>query len=210
MECWICGDEATETRIIKRSYLGRSWENVELPVSPYSRCYCSKCKKQIEKQEAEEHNIYVRLKKIEMFKKAVCLLESQNTLMYEYKEAIEVVKEHLENNLDKYDSSYEVLASIILVHNRIYSKRQYRIGKYEVDFILPEHGVILEIDGERHQHRKTADSERDKTIKSILGNGWEILRIKTDYLDMNAKQLPYAIERLVEYRKTNKINWRTL
>lgn len=145
-----------------------------------------------------------------MFKKAVATLEKQHTKMYEYREAIDVVEEHLEKNPDKYDSSYEVLASIILVHNRIYSKRQYKVGKYMVDFLLPEQGVVLEIDGERHKNRKEYDKKRDAFIKEQLGYGWDIIRIKTDYLDQNAKKLPEAINAVVEYRETNHIPWRKI
>ena len=154
--------------------------------------------------------LYIKLKKKEMFLKACCLLEKQETKMYEYKDAIEVVREHLEKNPDKYDSSYEVLAAIILVHNRIYTKMQYKVGKYQVDFLLPEWLVVLEIDGERHKHRKEYDTKRDIYIQNALGEGWDIVRIKTDYLDMNAKKLPEAIEKVIDYRQTGKVNWRAL
>lgn len=137
-------------------------------------------------------------------------MEKQSIKMYDYKEAIEVVENFLTKNPDKFDSSYEVLAAIILVNNRIYSKMQYKIGRYQVDFLLPEIGVVLEIDGERHKHHKQYDSNRDKFIKKELGYGWDIVRIKTEYLDMNAEKLVDAINAVVEYRETNHIPWRKL
>lgn len=205
-KCWICGGKATRTRVIHTD--GRSyWE--EKP-NKYLRCYCDKCKEETEEKEKAERALYIKLKKKEMFIKACDILEKQNTLMYEYKEAIEVVQEKVETCPDKFDSSYEVLTAIVLVHNRIYSRMQYKIGKYQVDFLLPEVGVVLEIDGDRHKHRKEYDRKRDEFIKKELGYGWDIIRIKTDYLDMNASKIPKAINTVVEYRETNHIPWRKI
>ena len=204
--CWICGDKATRTRVIHTDKFS-FWE--EKP-NEYYRCYCEKCKAETEKKEKEERELYIKLKKREMFLKACDILEKQHTLMYEYKDAIEVVREHLENNPDKFDSSYEVLTAIILVQNRIYSKMQHKIGKYQVDFLLPELLVVLEIDGDRHIHRKEFDRKRDIQIRQTLGDGWDIIRIKTDYLDMNAKKLPEAIYKTIDYRQTGKVNWRNI
>lgn len=204
--CWECGKVAHRTRITE--YDGISY--TEKPISIWSRCYCEECKARLDKQEKEDMELYIKLKKKEMFLKACNLLEKQETKMYKYKDAIDVVREHLEKNPDKYDSSYEVLAAIILVHNRIYAKMQYKVGKYQVDFLLPELLVVLEIDGERHKHRKEYDTKRDIYIQNALGEGWDIVRIKTDYLDMNAKKLPKAIEKVIDYRQTGKVNWRAL
>lgn len=205
MNCYICGKPATETR---PRFNGYSW--VTPKMSKYRRCYCKECLKVEEEKTAEEHKLYVKLKKREMFRKAVKLLEDQHTDMYDYKESIEVVKDFLESNPDKFDSSYEVLTAIVLVHNRIYAKMQYKIGKYQVDFLLPDIMVVLEIDGERHKHKRDYDSVRDREIKKLLGSHWEIIRIPTERLDADAKKIPEAIDEILKYRETNHINWRKL
>lgn len=205
IKCWVCGDEATKARI--------SWENGywdEPEPTKYHRCYCDKCLGEVIKKEKEEHALYIKLKKREMFRRACKILENQNTDMYEYKEAIEVVEDFIEANPDKIDSAYEALTAIILVHNRIHAKMQYKVGKYQVDFLLPDYLVVLEIDGERHKHKKDYDSVRDKEIKKTLGSYWEIIRIPTEHLDKDAKKIPKAIDKVLEYRTTNHINWRTL
>lgn len=196
MNCWICGETATTTRPI---FDGLGWKKPE--PSEYHRCYCEKCLSTLVKTESEERKLYIKLKKREMFRKACKILEGQDTNMYEYKEAIEVVREFVETNPDKFDSSYEVLTAIILVHNRIYSKMQYKIGKYQVDFLLPDLLVVLEIDGERHKHKKDYDSARDRFIKKELGPHWEVIRLSTDNLDKNAKKIPEAIDKVLEYRE---------
>lgn len=204
MKCWVCGGEATRTGIIEVYYTIR----YERPVSPYSRCYCDKCFAEVTEKEREDRELYIQLKKREMFRKACSALEKQNTNMYEYKEAIEVVRDKIESCPDKFDSSYEVLAAIVLVQNRIYSKMQYKIGPYQVDFFLPELLVVLEIDGERHKHKKEHDTKRDIYIQNALGEGWDIIRIPTDHLDRDAKKLPEAIQKVIDYRQTGKVNWR--
>ena len=208
IKCWNCGAIATETKAFTYDWIFKAPEPRE--VSPYVRCYCDKCAKEVEAKEKEERELYIKLKKREMFRKAVRILEKQDTKMYDYKDAIEVVEEHVENHPDKFDSSYEVLAAIVLVHNRIYSKMQYKIGRYQVDFLLPELFVVLEIDGERHVHKKAYDTKRDIQLQQMLGDGWDIIRIKTDYLDKDAKKLPDAIRKVVEHRQTGKVNWRQL
>lgn len=206
MYCWRCGKKATRTLAILREY-GAVYEAE--PSEKY-RSYCARCAKEVRKEENEEHALYVKLRKRIMFRRACDLLEAQDTDMYSYKEAIEVVGDYIEKNPDKIDSAYEALTAIILVQNRIYSKMQYKVGKYQVDFLLPEMMIVLEIDGERHKHRKNYDSERDKEIKWQLGPAWEIVRIQTENLDKNAKALPTALQKVLEYRGTRHINWREL
>ena len=176
----------------------------------WGRRWCSECYKKHIAEDEEERQIYIRLKKKEMYKKALHILEMQNINMYDFQEAAEVVKEYQENNPDKFDSSYEVLTAIILVKNRIYSKAQYKIGRYQVDFLLPDIGVVLEIDGERHRHKKLYDNNRDIDIRNALGPGWDIIRLKTTYLDKQAVKIPEAINAVIEYRENLPANkWRT-
>lgn len=205
IKCWICGEPATRTK------LDYSYGIVaQFPISEYHRCYCDKCYNERSKRIAEEHAMLAKLRKREMIRKACDKLEKQETNMYEYKEAIEVVSDFVEDNIDKIDSSYEALTAIVLVHHRIYSKMQYKVGKYQVDFLLPDFFVALEIDGDRHKHKKEYDTRRDKEIKKILGEPWQIIRLSTDYLDQNAKKLPKALHEVLDYRATGKVAWRRL
>ena len=154
----------------------------------------------IEEEEKAELKEYIRLKKKSMFLRACYILEKQKTDMYEYKEAIDIVEEFIKENPDKVDSAYEVLAAIVLVHNKIHAKMQQKVGKYQVDFMLPELLTVLEIDGDRHKHRKKYDNNRDRKIKELLGPHWEVVSIKTEYLDQNAKALPKAIGAVLDNR----------
>ena len=158
------------------------------------------CKKKTETEYDALKEEYVRLKKEVMFENAIETLEGQSINIYDYKEAIDAVHDYIKDNPDKFDSSYEVIAAIVLIYNRVQCKPQAPVGRYRVDFMLPDEYVVLEIDGERHKNNKYRDSERDRAIKEELGEHWEIIRIDTDLLKTNAKELVKAIRKICEYR----------
>lgn len=207
--CWECGKTIKEHEQYEL-ILHEQWEIQIEHGAPHLRQYCKKCHDKLKIQYEEENRLYIRLKKKRMFDKACFLLERQNVPMYEYKEAIEVVRDAVENKPDNFDSSYEIVAAIVLVQNRVYAKMQYKIGHYQVDFYLPEIGVVLEIDGDRHRYTKGRDRQRDKEIKQELGPGWDIIRIDTDYLDKKAVKLKEAIDRIIDYRETGTVPWRKI
>lgn len=205
MKCWMCDKEATHHRRIGTLPY---WQEGNMDLLPFNakvnqRCYCKECYEAHMKRMKEENDLFIKLKKRRMFEAAVDTLEHQKIKMYDYKEAIEAVEEYVEEHPDKFDSSYEILAAIVLINNRIRCKMQYKIGKYQVDILLPDMFVVLEIDGDRHVHRKKYDTERDMTIKMVLGSQWEIIRIKTDYLDQHADRLLDAIKQVCDYRAFN-------
>lgn len=197
MLCWICGKEATKTRDL--AYADKYM--ILQPIKKYQqRCYCDECFKKVMDEMLADKREYVRLKKKMMFERAVNILEHQKMNIYKYQEAIKAVQEYAAENPDKFDSSYEMIAAIILIYHRIECKLQQKIGRYQVDFVLPVEHIILEIDGERHKHRKAYDSERDAFIKAELGGDWQIMRISTECLDMHANRLIKAINKLSDYR----------
>lgn len=202
MKCWVCGDKATHKRNISVPKYGFKHEYMwSVPVPDDSqRCFCKKCFDAFMTEQIEDNKAYVRLKKKRMFARALDLMEHQKIPMYDYREAINTVQEYFMNNLDKFDSSYEIMAAIVLIYNHIHIKPQAKIDRYQVDFMLDEEHIILEIDGDRHKLRKGYDSGRDADIKRILGKDWEIIRISTECLDMNVTKLVSAIEAVMDNR----------
>lgn len=53
-------------------------------------------------------------------------------------------------------------------------RRQVPLGEYIVDFLAPSIGLIVEVDGEWHQRRVTADERRDRKLTRM---GYRIVRI---------------------------------
>lgn len=196
MECWICGKEATKTLATKWEY--GMWEYRKM--SQRVRCYCDECAEKVKEQRKADEEEYIRLKKKQMFNTALDTLESQNVMIYKLRPAIDKVEEYLTANPDKFDSSYEVLTAIILINAGIKFQMQKKILRYQVDFYIPSHKVILEIDGDRHKHRKTYDRERDDRILEEIGLEWNIIRIQTDNLDKNAIRLVKAVDAVLKHR----------
>jgi very-short-patch-repair endonuclease len=56
-------------------------------------------------------------------------------------------------------------------------KREYRVGKWFIDFAFIDKKIALEIDGSQHEsnERKIKDSEKDEFLKK---EGWKVFRIK--------------------------------
>ena len=199
-KCWICGRKATAHRNIGTA---------DFCMMPFDervqRCYCESCYNDVTEQYKRDMSEYLRLKKKLMFERAVRKLERQDLELYDYQEAIQAVEEFATEHPDKFDSAYEMMAAIILVDNEIACELQRKIGPYQCDFYIPSMKVILEIDGDRHKHRKEFDSKRDKAIKQELGPGWNVVRIKTDYLDQKADLLVEAIKSVIEERRKKTI-----
>ena len=205
MKCWICGKEATKT--LGTIYLGKG-RTMNRPTSKYCRCYCDKCYNEVVERLELENAEYVLLKKKQMFNTALEKLETQQVDMYKLRPSIDKVEQYVINNPDKFDSSYEILAAIVLINAGIQFQMQKRILRYQVDICIPSSKILVEIDGERHKNKKDYDNERDQAILDEMGYEWQIVRISTDRLDENAIKLVTAIEQVVNLRRTGKVNWR--
>ena len=201
MKCWNCGEATVEHNYVYDfSGFGLPEDDPLKIKQGVPRHYCKKCYAQISEQYKKDTQEYVRLKKKLMFERAVRIMERQPLDIYDYKDAILAVEEFATEHPDKFDSSYEMIAAIVLVDNEISCKMQYKIGKYQCDFYIPAMKVVLEIDGDRHKHRAGYDSIRDEAIKKLLGPGWNVVRIKTEYLDQKADLLLEAINAVVNER----------
>jgi len=77
----------------------------------------------------------------------------------------------------KLEPSYpETIAIRFLDSLGIQYEREYKIGKYFVDFVIHETMTAIEIDGQQHlkEERKMVDDEKDKML---IKNGWKVHRI---------------------------------
>lgn len=195
-KCWCCGNVAEYVRGPVRG----SWKRVRERDPDTGRRYCEQCMSKISAKESADLAEYARIKKAIMFESAVERLEKQQLDVYVYRDAIDAVEEFVGENPDKFDSSYEMMAAIILCHNRINCHFQYRVGSYQCDICLVDWKVILEVDGERHKGHRERDNDRDRHIVAMLGDEWQIIHIKTDMLDMKAENLVKAIKAVIAKR----------
>ena len=83
-------------------------------------------------------------------------------------------------NHHKLKNSYAENFFIEVINNEFNNKnytKEYRMGKYSIDFAWPDLKLAIEIDGSQHNFpdRKKSDKLKDKYLKS---NNWKVLRIK--------------------------------
>lgn len=226
--CWICGDPACkiyseyvdavfvgarEPRFLeKKEILTLSEEEIRKKIRENSifsvpRMYCEECYKKEKETLLKKQQEYGRLRKELMLERALRIMEKQRLNMYDYKEIISELKEYILENPEKFDSSHEMVAAIVLVDNEIKCKMQHKIGRYRVDFFIPDLKIILEIDGVLHKATLFKDNERDRKLREMLGKDWETVRISTEYLEENAELLVEAIKEVKrkkqEIRKEN-------
>jgi adenine-specific DNA-methyltransferase len=77
--------------------------------------------------------------------------------------------------------------------NYLKFRRQYRIGKYIVDFICLEKKLIIEIDGWQHkeENQERYDMERKKYLER---NGYKVIRFWNDEVNNNIEGVFLKIE----------------
>lgn len=86
----------------------------------------------------------------------------------------------------------DVVAQQLSQHGIAY-KRQHRLAYFIVDFYLPDHNLVIEVDGGYHTYKK-GQQKRDNTRAAILRSyGIRTIRIKNEMLTASPG---YVIERV--------------
>lgn len=198
MKCWYCGKEADYVRPIAYTDIGK--ELIPHKVKDYSnyRSYCVECKRKHDEETKRDKESYAILKKKVMFERALELLEAQGCEMDKIRNSAIMTQKYLYSHIDKFDSADEIIAAIILISRGVKIQPQAKVGRYQVDFLLPELKVVLEVDGYTHKMRKQYDTQRDQEIRETLGEGWEIVRISTKSLETKAIKIIEAIPAIKE------------
>jgi len=173
---------------------------------PLNRIFCRDCAEEHYKEITEAKERYINLRTKLMFENALMILEKQNVKMYKYIDAAETIKEVIEKGLKQFDSAHEIVAVMELLRNKIRVKIHPTVGKYKIDFTLPELFVVLEIDGYMHNFKKLEDTNRDIEIRKELGAEWEVVRIPTKYIESNVKALVKAIKEIRHYKQNIRAN----
>ena len=87
--------------------------------------------------------------------------------------------------IDKFDSVPEVVACIELLHIGARVIVQQRVGRFTVDFCLPDEKVVVEIDGSLYHADASEEGVRDHAISYMLEGDWEIRHIPADAVMKN-------------------------
>ena len=160
-------------------------------------CYCEHYS-QYQKTVAE----YLNLKKSIMFERAMRIMEKSPIQTFsKYKRFARAVERHSADNPESYKSAHEMVTAIVLLSEGIDFEVNHKIGKYIVDFYIPDWSLIVEIDGDLHKHSEKYDSNRDIILRKTLGDEWEVIRIPTKYVEQDPELIPRAIQELAKQKR---------
>lgn len=174
-KCWRCGVEH------------------HMETEPTERVFCTDCVSEHRGEHKRVVEEYAGLKIKIMYETALRIMEKAGVYMYEYIEAANLVLAKTESEELKLYSSHEMITAIIL-ENLLYEYyADYAIGKYRVDFYVPELKACVEVDGHLHKGKELYDSNRDIDIRNTLGSDWEVVRIPTKYIEKNPPRIVDAI-----------------
>jgi very-short-patch-repair endonuclease len=186
VKCVTCGSEFT-TMNYKSNYVYK----------------CQDCR-QAEKEQGTERQHDIKLKK---FDKALDRIKKQGNDIDIYKQAIAIIKPLLENR-NWFQSTEEIMVGLELAKKKVKFNHQVKVGRYVVDFILPDEKIAIEVDGSVFHNQLTLEKEkyRDKMIIVSLGADWEIIRIKDTYINQNISKFVPAIKAVAKKRKQYRLS----
>lgn len=175
--CSRCGEE------IKSLTYGRSHEYI-----------CDKCRLGVKKQNKElERELLIELttEGERRFTKAVQEIKKQVKDFQSYHRVITIARKAQ----DKYGSVPEAMVAIELLKLGYKIIPQQRIGKYKVDFYLPNVKTVVEVDGKIfHQNRD--DNDREAMIMLSLGLDTRIVHIPADRISKDINKLKECLNEL--------------
>jgi len=129
-------------------------------------------------------------------------------LLDQYEEALRIVGSNLYRE-GWFQSSDEILVALELIRSGLKIRHQVKMGRWKVDFIVPELKVVLEVDGTlfHPKEKKKQEKVRDASIIASLGPEWEVVRINDIVLEKNIQKLVPAIKRVIKERVRVRSNF---
>lgn len=162
---------------------------------------CGECRKELVRLEHED-----RIEKCKPFKLDMAIKRiSKQTDIKKYDDAIRKVEQCL-NRPGWFQSTEEIMAALELLRKGYEVHHQVRVYDYKVDFVMPELKVALEIDGLIYhgKDKQRKEAIRDELIANKLGDGWQVIRISTDNINLNVTRLVPAIKAVLRYREKRR------
>lgn len=206
--------EAIEDNIPVETHKGQNWyyppcRICGTPVASWGyrrdvQYTCPDCKRYLVEAKLNQDSLE---KKTAKFKEAVKRI-SKVTDISRYETAIMTVKKSLDKK-GWFQSTEEIMVAIELVKRGYKVHHQVKIYEYSVDFVIPELKVALEIDGRifHGKDKKERESIRDEVICNRLGDGWELIRIDTENINMNITRLIPAIKAVTKSRNKKRVQY---
>lgn len=180
--CKICGGKVYSTQFsFKRTY-----------ICNFCKVEQKKAHRMIEKELLKELDIKTPGEK--RFEKALALLKKKCDNFEVYAKAIKGARRACE----RYGSVPEVIVAIELLRQGNKITPQQRVGKYTVDFAIPDKKMVIEVDGRIYHADLQKEGYRDFVIKNSLGVGWKIVHIPSEYVTKDLNKIANFLKKVVE------------
>lgn len=173
--CQVCG------KIMERTNYGGN-----------STYICPKCrskKKQHQKEVEQAWFDIIEEKGEARFDKALDKIEKQVKSFNEYERAAKIARKAQ----DKYGSIPEAMVAVELIRLGYSIIPQQKVGKYRVDFYVPKHKFVIEVDGEMY-HKNTFKGEREARIQFALGLDVKIIHVPAELIVKDIQKLKKIID----------------
>jgi very-short-patch-repair endonuclease len=171
---------------------------------------CKPCRVIERQQEKEKNNPLRTLEAERRLEIAIEYLEKKD-ILEDYSKALDIIGEKIYRT-GWFQSSNEILVALEIIRKGYKVRHQVKMGKWKVDFQIPELKTILEIDGVLYHNKETKPKEklRDSSIIAYLGPEWEVIRINENLIKKNIQKLIPAIKRIIAERKRVRSSYEKL
>ena len=107
------------------------------------------------------------------------------------------------------DSSWEKAVENFFIEKKIYYLREYKLEKYRYDFYLPDHNLLIEIDGAYWHNKDETVRKRDRYKNNLARKmGFSLLRFVSydkKFLNNVIKDISILIDTFIEPTYIKKI-----
>ena len=131
------------------------------------------------------------------YRSAVEAIEKQVGSLEGYEKAVDICRKATY----KYGSIPEAMLAIELIRKGYRIIPQQKVGKYRVDFALPNEKLIIEVDGSIYHTNKQKELEREASINYAIGLDWHFIHIPAESISKDVRK----VVRLLKKRDTGDI-----
>lgn len=178
---------------------GKKFRSLQRPKKPKACFDCNSIEK-------GRNDLYAFATKEDRFDEAVYRIKNMVRDFPKYDNAIRSVHGCLHHEA-WFQSTEEVMAGIEFMKNQVRTIHQQKIGRYKVDFVLPEYKALVEIDGRIYHSDKYREGKRDGMILLTIGTSWHMVRIDTDLVNSNIRKLLPAVKAVIEEQNSNRLRY---
>lgn len=180
-------------RVCGKIYGSRQYTGNRIYICPM----CRDIQKRKRKAEVEELALSMpdaETKEEKRYRKAVEEIEKQVGSLKGYEKAVDICRKATY----KYGSVPEAMLAIELIKNGYRIIPQQKVGKYHVDFALPNEKLIIEVDGSIYHTNKRKELEREASVNYAIGLDWHFVHLPAESISKDVRK----VVRLLKQRDT--------